>query len=143
MERKVLEKRGLSKKKPIVKWLELSPKCYLWTARRRSFLMGSSVRGKVRKKRKSREERIIRGLRMKMNLPKINVENFGPIKKAEIFLKPVTVFVGPQGTGKSLLAQLIYLLRDYKWLTLQPGALYFSLMVLLELLRIFESSSLS
>ena len=40
----------------------------------------------------------------------INVKNFGPIEKAEIDLRPLTVFVGESNTGKSYLAMLIYAL---------------------------------
>ena len=42
---------------------------------------------------------------------KLNVTNFGPIVKAEIDLRPLTVFVGPSNTGKSYLAILIYALH--------------------------------
>ena len=34
----------------------------------------------------------------------IAVENFGPIEKAEIDLRPLTVFVGESNTGKTYLA---------------------------------------
>ena len=40
----------------------------------------------------------------------IAVENFGPIEKAEIDLRPLTVFVGESNTGKTYLAALIYAL---------------------------------
>ncbi|MDA8013999.1 MAG: ATP-binding protein [Gammaproteobacteria bacterium] len=39
---------------------------------------------------------------------KLSVRNFGPIKKAEITLGPMTVFVGPSNAGKSYLAILAY-----------------------------------
>lgn len=39
------------------------------------------------------------------------VENFGPIAKAKVELRPLTVFVGPSNTGKSYLAILIYALH--------------------------------
>ena len=39
---------------------------------------------------------------------KLTVKNFGPIHKAEVVVKPMTVFVGPSNTGKSYLAMLIY-----------------------------------
>lgn len=45
--------------------------------------------------------------------PRINVSNFGPINRAEIDLKPLTVFVGPSNTGKSYLAVLIYALHCF------------------------------
>ncbi|MDE0085065.1 MAG: AAA family ATPase [Candidatus Poribacteria bacterium] len=41
----------------------------------------------------------------------IAVENFGPIEKAEIDLRPLTVFVGENNTGKTYLAALIYALH--------------------------------
>ncbi len=41
---------------------------------------------------------------------RIIVENFGPIKKADVTLKDLTIFVGPGGSGKSYLAYLIWLL---------------------------------
>jgi len=41
----------------------------------------------------------------------IAVENFGPIEKAEIDLRPLTVFVGESNTGKTSLAALIYALH--------------------------------
>lgn len=40
----------------------------------------------------------------------IAVENFGPIEKTEIDLRPLTVFVGESNTGKTYLAALIYAL---------------------------------
>ena len=50
------------------------------------------------------------------NVPKhpdihIAVENFGPIEKAAIDLRPLTVFVGESNTGKTYLAALIYALQ--------------------------------
>ena len=41
----------------------------------------------------------------------LSVTNLGPIAKAEIDLRPMTVFVGPSNTGKSYLAMLIYALH--------------------------------
>ncbi len=42
----------------------------------------------------------------------INVRNFGPIEKADIDLRPLTVFVGESNTGKTYLAALIYALHQ-------------------------------
>ena len=42
----------------------------------------------------------------------INVKNFGPIEKAEIDLRPLTIFVGESNTGKTYLAALIYALHQ-------------------------------
>ena len=39
---------------------------------------------------------------------KLRVKNFGPIREAEVELKPLTVFVGHGNTGKSYLAMLLY-----------------------------------
>ena len=46
--------------------------------------------------------------------PKLSVRNFGPIRSAEVELGPLTVLVGPQATGKSILLQLLKLLVDVK-----------------------------
>lgn len=39
---------------------------------------------------------------------KINIENFGPISKGNVELKPLTIFVGPNNSGKSYAAMLIH-----------------------------------
>jgi predicted ATPase len=39
---------------------------------------------------------------------KISVTNIGPIKQAEIDLAPLTVFIGPNNSGKSVLAAVVY-----------------------------------
>ena len=41
----------------------------------------------------------------------LEINDFGPIKRAKIELQPLTVFVGPSNTGKSYLAVLIYALH--------------------------------
>ena len=41
---------------------------------------------------------------------KVSVDNFGPIKKGEFDLKPLTIFVGPNNSGKSYMALLTYVL---------------------------------
>ncbi len=43
----------------------------------------------------------------------ISVQNFGPIEKAEIHLRPLTVFVGESNTGKTYLSALIYALHQH------------------------------
>ena len=43
---------------------------------------------------------------------RLKVENFGPIKSADVSFGNLTVFVGPQATGKSILLQLQKLLVD-------------------------------
>ena len=53
----------------------------------------------------------------------INVKNFGPIEKAEIDLRPLTVFVGESNTGKTYLAALIYALhRHFRGISQFPWA---------------------
>ena len=47
------------------------------------------------------------------NLFEIEVENFGPIEKGKVQLRPLTVFVGPNNTGKSYLATLVYALHQF------------------------------
>ena len=55
----------------------------------------------------------------------IAVENFGPIEKAEIDLRPLTVFVGESNTGKTYLAALIYALqRNFEGISRVPWSPY-------------------
>jgi len=43
----------------------------------------------------------------------LSVKNFGPIRKGNVQIRPLTVFVGKSNTGKSYLATLIYSLHRY------------------------------
>ena len=43
---------------------------------------------------------------------RLDVEDFGPIAKASVYLRPLTVFIGPSNTGKSYLAILVYALHQ-------------------------------
>ena len=43
---------------------------------------------------------------------RLDVEDFGPIVKASVDLRPLTVFIGPSNTGKSYLAILMYALHQ-------------------------------
>lgn len=49
---------------------------------------------------------------------KLIVKNFGPIKNAELDLKKVTIFIGPQGSGKSALAKLVAICKDSDFLAM-------------------------
>ena len=42
---------------------------------------------------------------------RLQIRSFGPIETADITVRPLTVGVGPQATGKSLTAQLLYFMR--------------------------------
>jgi predicted ATPase len=56
----------------------------------------------------SRRQRVTRKQYEKEKIEfKIDVHNFGPIGTGEISLKPLTVFIGPNNSGKSYLAKLI------------------------------------
>lgn len=64
-------------------------------------------------------------------MPSIAVRNFGPIADAEVDLKPLTVLIGSNNTGKSYLALAIYSLsraiagtHDYQYRRLRSRALY-------------------
>lgn len=46
--------------------------------------------------------------RKKLNIKKIEIHNFGPIKDAVINIKPMLVIIGQQASGKSTIAKLIY-----------------------------------
>ncbi len=45
----------------------------------------------------------------------IEVENLGPIRKGKVELKPLTVFIGPNNTGKTYLAYLIAGIIEHCW----------------------------
>jgi predicted ATPase len=73
---------------------------------------------------------------------KIDIENFGPIKKASFDIKPLTVFVGPNNSGKSYSALLIHALTHYvneDHYTTMPE-LFWSEMNTKALQKIFENS---
>ena len=53
---------------------------------------------------------------------RIEVADFGPIRRAEVELRPLTVFAGPSNTGKSYLAMLIYALHQCFGLSYSPRA---------------------
>lgn len=42
---------------------------------------------------------------------RISIRKFGPIQEADIEVRDLTIFVGPQATGKSMAAQLLYFMR--------------------------------
>ena len=44
---------------------------------------------------------------------RLEVEDFGPIARANLQLRPLTVFFGPSSAGKSYLAKLIYAMHGY------------------------------
>ncbi|WP_299430476.1 AAA family ATPase [uncultured Maribacter sp.] len=46
---------------------------------------------------------------------KLTLRNFGPIKKAEIEVTDMMVFIGAQSSGKSTLAKLITILNDFNF----------------------------
>ncbi len=53
---------------------------------------------------------------------KLTLENFGPLRKAEIDLKPMTIFIGPNNSGKSYAATMFYcLFQSVKHAELLPG----------------------
>jgi predicted ATPase len=39
---------------------------------------------------------------------RVSIKNFGPVREAEIDLRPLVVFVGPNNAGKSLIATILY-----------------------------------
>ncbi|MBN1594100.1 MAG: AAA family ATPase [Candidatus Coatesbacteria bacterium] len=51
---------------------------------------------------------------------KLTLENFGPLRKAEIDLKPMTIFIGPNNSGKSYAAMMFYSLFRSYW-HVDPG----------------------
>ena len=49
---------------------------------------------------------------MKHKNLKLAVKNFGPIREGEVEFKPLTVFIGPNNSGKSYMATLLYALTQ-------------------------------
>ena len=49
---------------------------------------------------------------VRWKMKRIHVESFGPISRADIVFGDLTVFVGPQASGKSLLMQLLKAVKD-------------------------------
>lgn len=43
------------------------------------------------------------------------IKNFGPITDMDIVIKAFTVFIGPQGSGKSTAAKVLTICRDLSW----------------------------
>ena len=43
------------------------------------------------------------------------VRNFGPITKLDIEIRPFTLFIGTQGSGKSTVSKLLTICRDIRW----------------------------
>lgn len=43
----------------------------------------------------------------------LNIDNFLTIREAEIEVKQFTIFIGPQGSGKSVIAKLLYFFREF------------------------------
>jgi hypothetical protein len=47
----------------------------------------------------------------------ISGQGLGPVRPCALEIRPLTVFVGRQGTGKSLVAQVLYALEELPFLT--------------------------
>lgn len=46
---------------------------------------------------------------------RLKIRNFGPVKQLDIEIKPLTLFIGTQGSGKSTIAKLLSIFRDLHW----------------------------
>lgn len=44
---------------------------------------------------------------------RLSIRHFGPVQQAEIAPRNLTVFVGPQASGKSLVAQLLISIQEH------------------------------
>lgn len=52
---------------------------------------------------------------MKIVYEKLVVRNFGPISNLDITIRPLTLFIGTQGSGKSTIAKLLTICRELRW----------------------------
>ncbi len=48
-------------------------------------------------------------------MQRIIVKNFGPLKDIDLEIKDYMIFLGPQASGKSTLAKLIYFFREIEF----------------------------
>jgi predicted ATPase len=56
----------------------------------------------------------------KLNL-KVKVKNFGPVSKGEVIIKPLTIFIGPNNSGKSYISTLIHsIIKNFEESSLEP-----------------------
>lgn len=46
---------------------------------------------------------------------RLKIKNFGPVKNLNIEIKPLTLFIGTQGSGKSTISKLIAIFRNKTW----------------------------
>ena len=46
-------------------------------------------------------------------MERIFIKNIGPIKECEFEIKPINIFIGPQATGKSTIAKLIFFFKSF------------------------------
>ena len=46
---------------------------------------------------------------------RLEIKNFGPVKNLNIEIKPLTLFIGTQGSGKSTISKLIAIFRNQEW----------------------------
>lgn len=49
------------------------------------------------------------------NMESIEIKNFGPIKHVKLDLKDINVFIGPTASGKSTVAKLVAIARDFSF----------------------------
>jgi len=56
----------------------------------------------------SRKRKLIGEAREKQKHLVVRVENFGPIVKGEVDVRPLTIFIGPNGCGKTYLSSVIF-----------------------------------
>lgn len=47
-------------------------------------------------------------------MQKLTIENFGPIQQAEIQIKDILLFIGPQASGKSTISKAIYFFKSLR-----------------------------
>lgn len=49
-------------------------------------------------------------------MEKLYIHHFGPVKDLNVYIQPLTVFIGTQGCGKSTISKLLTICRDMSWI---------------------------
>lgn len=49
-------------------------------------------------------------------MERLKIRHFGPVKDLDVYIQPLTVFIGTQGCGKSTVSKVLTICRDMSWI---------------------------